>query len=305
MAILEIKNVSKNIRGKQILKDISFSIDEGEIFGFVGPNGAGKSTLIKTMLGLYRKNSGQVIIDGEDVDKHFESCLRKIGAIIENPDMYNQLSGLKNLQIYANMTGNVSKEDMMNVVKLVKLENRIKDKVKTYSLGMKQRLGLAQALMHKPKLLILDEPTNGLDPIGIKELREILQKISAENKTSIFISSHILSEVENICSRIAIIDNGVIVDIKNIKEIKNENNNIIILEVSDSERAKRLIAGNFSKPVTSDDKTLSFPIEKQEIPKVLKLLSENGIDVYQVKNSIKTLEDEFMEKTTGSKDQIK
>lgn len=305
MNILEIKDVSKNIRGKKILKNISFTIGEGEIFGFVGPNGAGKSTLIKTILGLYRKNSGQVFIDGQDVDHHFEECLKKVGAIVENPDMYNQLSGLKNLEIYANMTNNVTKEDMMEFVKLVKLENRIKDKVKTYSLGMKQRLGLVQALMHKPKLLILDEPTNGLDPIGIKELREILQKISVENKTSIFISSHILSEVENICSRIAIIDNGEIIDIKNIEEINNENGNMTVLEVSDAITAKTIIEDSLLVPVTINNNTMSFSLDKQDIPKVLKLLGDNNIDVYQVKTSKKSLEDEFMEKTSGSKSQIK
>lgn len=305
MKALEIRNLSKNIRGKKILKDISFTIEEGEIFGFVGPNGAGKSTLIKTMLGLYKKNSGQVFIDGQDVDKHFEECLKKVGAIIENPDMYNQLSGLKNLQIYANMVGHVEKEKIMEMVRLVKLENRIKDKVKTYSLGMKQRLGLVQALMHNPRLIILDEPTNGLDPIGIRELREILKKINTDNKTTIFISSHILSEVENICTRIAIIDDGQIVDIKDLAEINNDIGNITIVEVDNVTKAKQIIEDSFLIPVGADSNNISLSLDKNDIPKALKLLNESGINVYQVKTNLKSLEDEFMEKTAGSKTQIR
>jgi ABC-2 type transport system ATP-binding protein len=194
----------------------------------------------------------------------------------------------------------------MELVKLVKLENRINDKVKTYSLGMKQRLGLVQALMNNPKILILDEPTNGLDPIGIKELRAILKKINLECKTTIFISSHILSEVENICSKIAIIDNGRIVDIKNIDDIKNEENSNIVLEVDDVIKAKQIIEDSFLiSVINNNDRNLTLSLDKNDIPIVLKILGENDIKIYQVKTNLKSLEDEFMEKTAGSKEQIR
>jgi ABC-2 type transport system ATP-binding protein len=204
------------------------------------------------------------------------------------------------------MVDNVDKNQMIELVKLVKLENRINDKVKTYSLGMKQRLGLVQALMNNPKLLILDEPTNGLDPIGIKELRAILKKINLEHKTTIFISSHILSEVENICSRIAIIDNGRIVDIKNIADIKNEENSNIVLEVDDVIKAKQIIEDSFLiSVINNNDRNLTLSLDKNDIPIVLKILGENDIKIYQVKTNLKSLEDEFMEKTAGSKEQIR
>ena len=196
--ILEIKNVSKKIGKKQILKDITLEVKQGEIFGFVGPNGAGKTTLIKTMLGLYKQDSGSITINGFNIKTEFEKAMENIGAIIENPEMYDYLSGKDNLKIYK-MIGNVSDEALEEIIKTVKLENRINNKVKTYSLGMRQRLGLAQALISNPKLLILDEPTNGLDPIGIKELRELLKKISKEKNISVFVSSHILSEIELMC----------------------------------------------------------------------------------------------------------
>lgn len=199
--ILEIKNVSKKIGKKQILKDITLEVKQGEIFGFVGPNGAGKTTLIKTMLGLYKQDSGSITINGFNIKTEFEKAMENIGAIIENPEMYDYLSGKDNLKIYK-MIGNVSDEALEEIIKTVKLENRINNKVKTYSLGMRQRLGLAQALISNPKLLILDEPTNGLDPIGIKELRELLKKISKEKNISVFVSSHILSEIELMCDRI-------------------------------------------------------------------------------------------------------
>ena len=224
--ILEIKNVSKKIGKKQILKDITLEVKQGEIFGFVGPNGAGKTTLIKTMLGLYKQDSGSITINGFNIKTEFEKAMENIGAIIENPEMYDYLSGKDNLKIYK-MIGNVSDEILEEIIKTVKLENRINNKVKTYSLGMRQRLGLAQALISNPKLLILDEPTNGLDPIGIKELRELLKKISKEKNISVFVSSHILSEIELMCDRIAIIDGGSLIEIKDLKD-KVEEKNLLI-----------------------------------------------------------------------------
>ena len=221
--VLEVSHLSKSFGKRQILKDISLDIYEGDIVGLIGPNGAGKTTLIKTILSLYRADSGYVKICGYDIKKNLEEALSKIGCIIENPDMYQNLTGRRNLEITALINNINDKEYIKEMIQFVKLENRIDDKVKRYSLGMKQRLGLANALMKRPKLLILDEPTNGLDPFGIKELREILKEISVQENMSILISSHILAEVENICDKIIIIDEGSIVSKFGIEEVKYKN----------------------------------------------------------------------------------
>ncbi len=301
--ILEIKNVSKKIGKKQILKDITLEVKQGEIFGFVGPNGAGKTTLIKTMLGLYKQDSGSITINGFNIKTEFEKAMENIGAIIENPEMYDYLSGKDNLKIYK-MIGNVSDEALEEIIKTVKLENRINNKVKTYSLGMRQRLGLAQALISNPKLLILDEPTNGLDPIGIKELRELLKKISKEKNISVFVSSHILSEIELMCDRIAIIDGGSLIEIKDLKDKKQDAKDKVLFEVSDSKLAsKYLNKQNYKNEIL--DNYIVLEIKKEEIPNINKLLVSNNINVFEIKKVKKTLEDEFIEKTKGTKGQIK
>ena len=302
--ILEIKNISKKLGKKQILNDITFEIKEGEIFGFVGPNGAGKTTLIKTILGLYKQDKGQVTIGGYSLEKDFEKAMSKIGAIIENPEMYDYLSGKNNLKIYASIS-NINDESYINkIIKTVKLENRINHKLKTYSLGMRQRLGLAQALISKPKLLILDEPTNGLDPLGIKELRELLKKISKEDNIAVLISSHILSEIELICDRIAIIDNGSLVEIKDLNKKQKEEKLTITLEVKQTKEANDYLNKNGYVSEIENQK-LKLELQKEEIPKVNKLLVENNINVYEIKQKEKTLEEEFIEKTQGTKGQIR
>ena len=219
--ILETKQLSKKFGDKEILKSIDMTIYEGDIVGLIGPNGAGKSTFIKTVLNLYQETAGEVTICGINVDEDFEGALSNVGCVIENPDLYPHLSGLKNLKIVALMNNVKDDEYIEKIIKMFKLNTRIKDKVKKYSLGMKQRLGIACALIKKPKLLILDEPTNGLDPLGIKELREIIKNISEEMNVSVLISSHILSEIENICDRIFIIDNGYIIDEIDVEDMKS------------------------------------------------------------------------------------
>lgn len=223
MCVLEVEQLTKIIGKRKILDNVTIKIQKGEIVGFVGPNGAGKSTFIKTVLGLYTPTSGIIKIDGIDIKKSFENAIRKVGAIIENPDMYNSLTGYKNLELFLLLNGIKNKNKIQEVANIVKLGNRIKDKVKTYSLGMKQRLGIAQAIIKEPKLLILDEPTNGLDPLGITELRSIIKKLNVEYGMTILISSHILSELENICDRVIMIDEGKIIEEITLKEIKENN----------------------------------------------------------------------------------
>ncbi len=223
MKVLEAVGVRKKFHRKEVLHGVNITLEEGEIVGFVGPNGAGKSTFIKSVLGLYHLDEGVIRICGYDVKKDFEKALRNVGCIVENPDMYQTISGRENLKICALMNGISHPKNLDLFVKLVHLEEAIDQKVKTYSLGMKQRLGLAQALLNHPKLLILDEPTNGLDPLGIKELREILKRINEEYKMTIFISSHILSEIENVCDRVILIQEGNIVENILVSEIKDKN----------------------------------------------------------------------------------
>lgn len=223
MSVLEVKNLTKKFGKRVILDQVSVTLEEGEVVGLVGPNGAGKSTFIKSILGLYNIDEGDVKICGFDVYKQHRDALSKVGCIVENPDMYQNISGRKNLIICALMNDLPKNTDIDSVVHLVRMESRIDDKVKTYSLGMKQRLGLASALLNHPKLLILDEPINGLDPQGIMELRQIVRDLSKKDKMTVLISSHILAEIGQMCDRIIMIDQGKIVDSFTMDEIRAKN----------------------------------------------------------------------------------
>ena len=223
MSVLEVKNLTKKFGKRVILDQVSVTLEEGEVVGLVGPNGAGKSTFIKSILGLYNIDEGDVKICGFDVYKQHRDALSKVGCIVENPEMYQNISGRKNLKICALMNDLPKNTDIDSVVHLVRMESRIDDKVKTYSLGMKQRLGLASALLNHPKLLILDEPINGLDPQGIMELRQIVRDLSKKDKMTVLISSHILAEIEQMCDRIIMIDQGKIVDSFTMDEIRAKN----------------------------------------------------------------------------------
>lgn len=211
MEILKCVKLEKKVKDKILVQDISFSVNQGEVVGLVGPNGAGKTTIIKLILGLVKITKGNVYINGLDIEKNFVKAIEKVGAIVENPDLYMYLSGYDNLKITANNYKNISKERINEVIKIVGLENRIKDKVSTYSLGMRQRLGIAEAIINNPQLLILDEPTNGLDVEGIIEIRNLIKDLSKKG-IAILVSSHNLSEIGNICSRIIAVKNGKIVE---------------------------------------------------------------------------------------------
>ena len=224
--VLQVANVSKSFENRKVLDNVTLDVYEGEIVGLIGPNGAGKTTLIKTILSFYRYEKGNIRIGNYDIKNNLEEALSQIGAIIENPDMYTYLTGRENLEITELINNIKDKEYVEKMIDFVGLRDRIDDKVKKYSLGMKQRLGLANALIKKPRLLILDEPTNGLDPHGIRKLREMLKSICEEYHMSILISSHILSEVENICDRVIIIDKGKIIDEFGIEEVKYKNKSL-------------------------------------------------------------------------------
>ncbi|MEF9935072.1 MAG: ABC transporter ATP-binding protein [Clostridium sp.] len=306
--ILELNNVSKIIGKKKIVDSVSFEVKEGEIFGFLGPNGAGKTTTIKMITGLISIDEGEIFIDGKNTKTMFEKALEGVGGIIENPEMYGYLSGLDNLKLYARMHGGISKERIDEVVTLVKLGDRIKDKVRTYSLGMRQRLGVAQALLHKPSLLILDEPTNGLDPMGIKELRQTLRELAQTEGLAVLVSSHLLSEMELMCDRFGIIDAGKIIDIKTLGQIHEDEKKSVqrfILNVDNVNKSvEEIKLFNTSIVTNTSSEGLVVNCSREESGEIIKLLVNKGIMVYPSVVA-KSLEEEFMEVTTGSKGQIR
>ena len=296
--ILKCEDLHKSFRKKEILKGVSLEINKGDILGFIGPNGAGKTTTIKLILGLQKINSGKVIINGFDIKTNFEKAISKVGAIIENPDLYMYMSGLDNLKIIANLYPNVDEKRIKEVIRLVGLENRINDKVSRYSLGMRQRLGVAQAILHKPNLLILDEPTNGLDPEGIKDLRNLLIKLAKEENMGILISSHNLAELESFCNKVCIIKNGSIVETSDIDTVKKESSEgNYIIELNDAKTA-RLIIGDMSEAI--DNTHLKVHSNKENIPIVVKKLVLQDIKIYCITEETISLEDAFLKKTGGN-----
>lgn len=295
--ILKCENLNKKFGKKQILNKVSFEIQEGDILGFIGPNGAGKTTTIKLILGLQSITEGKVSINGYDIQKQFTKAIAKVGAIVENPDLYMYLSGYENLKLIANLYQGIDLARIDEVVKLVKLENRIKDKVSKYSLGMRQRLGIAQAILHKPNLLILDEPTNGLDPEGIKEMRELLVELAQKEKMAILISSHNLAELDNFCNKVCIIKNGEIIETSDISGIKKqEGKQYKILQVDDIPKIKKLLP----EAIILKDNRFKLNIQKEQIPEIIKKLVENEIKIYEIKEEEKSLEQAFFEKTGGN-----
>lgn len=295
--ILKVENASKKIGNKDILKNISLSAYEGDILGFIGPNGAGKTTTIKLILGLQGITSGKISINGYDVQKEFTKAIGKVGTIVENPDLYMYMSGLDNLKLIANLYPKLEKNRIEEVVKLVGLENRIKDKVSKYSLGMRQRLGIAQAILHKPNLLILDEPTNGLDPEGIKEMRELLINLAKDENMAILISSHNLAELESFCNKITIIQNGTILETNDLKNIKsNTTQTQVLIEVNDCTKVKNII----NKINIMDEHNFKIKIQKEEIPSLVEKLIKNNVLVYQVRQEEISLEEAFFKKTGGN-----
>lgn len=298
---MQIRNLSKVIGKKTIVDNLSFDIPKGEVFGFLGPNGAGKTTTIRMMVGLISKSQGQVLVNGIDVDKDFKKAMQHIGAIVENPELYKYMTGHQNLRHFAKMSEGVTDERIREVTKLVGLEQRIHEKVRTYSLGMRQRLGLAQALLRAPDVLILDEPTNGLDPAGIRELRDHLRAL-ARGGVSVIVSSHLLSEMELMCDRVAIIQAGKLIDVKTVKELVSGEaiGQSTEIEVDDASKALSLIRGAHPDlSVEQNDAGVNVSVSRDGIPDVLVTLIQGGVKVYAVRSTNRSLEDTFLELTGG------
>lgn len=299
MEILKCSNLKKQIKNKIIVENISFSINKGDIVGFIGPNGAGKTTIIKLILGLMKLSEGKVFINGFDIEKDFIKAIEKVGSIVENPDLYMYLSGYDNLKIIANNYKNISKDRIHEVIKIVGLENRIKDKVSTYSLGMRQRLGIAEAIINEPELLILDEPTNGLDVEGIIEIRNLIKKLSQQGM-AILISSHNLTEIDNLCNRIIAIKNGKIIaddTIENFTTISNISS--YILELNYISNLAKIIS-DYKFEIIKDNKIRVY-ISKDKLTELMQKLIENKYQIYSLQEEKLTSEEAFIKKVGENK----
>ncbi|MHB9941966.1 bacitracin ABC transporter ATP-binding protein [Clostridium sporogenes] len=294
MEVLQVENIHKKIGRKEIIKDVSFSVKAGEVFGFLGPNGAGKTTTIRMMVGLIAPTKGRIKIMGHDIQKERIKALKNVGCIVENPDMYNDLTGMQNLKFYADLYGDITKERINEVAELVGLKDRINDKVKKYSLGMKQRLGLGQAILSNPKLLILDEPTNGLDPIGMHEFREIVKDIAKKNNSAVFISSHILSEIEQMCDHFAIINKG---SIKTIQAVSEESSNIERLKIATNEIKKIqdvFSKLNFVRNINVEQNSIVVEISPKNFSEIIKEIGKNDVNIDDICKVESNLENKFM-----------
>lgn len=295
--VVEVNNLTKYFGKKKVLDDISFSLEEGQILGFIGPNGAGKTTTIKLILGLQRINSGSVSINGYDIKKDFKKAISRVGAIVESPDLYMYISGMDNLKLIANMYPTVSNERILEVVGLVGLENRINDKVSKYSLGMRQRLGIAASLIHNPNVLILDEPTNGLDPEGIKELRDLLKKLVKKEKVGVLISSHNLAELESFCTDVCLIKNGKIITTMSMEEIKKVDRTNYKIKLDSTDDLEDIL---HEDDAILDDKFIKIYVDEEEIPIIINKLLKKKKKIYEIKEETLSLEDAFISKTGGN-----
>ena len=312
MEVLEIRNLTKKFGKKTIIDNMSLTVNEGEIYGFLGPNGSGKTTVIKCIMGLLKMTKGDVFVCGHSVKKNYEKAAELFGGIIENPEMYGALKGKTNLKVFSTLYPNVTAERIEEIGKLVGLEGRLNEPIKKYSLGMRQRLGLALSLVHNPKLLILDEPTNGLDPKGVKELRDILKKL-AKQGTAIFISSHLLSEMELMCDKVCIIDKGKIIDIKDLTKAGAEGVDAFtgvevfeyVYETSNDEKTYELAVLKGINASKGDGQRCIIHTSKENAAKFTKYLVDQGIHVYLMMIKSKTLEELYMETTESKRGGVK
>ncbi|QDH19440.1 ABC transporter ATP-binding protein [Saccharibacillus brassicae] len=312
-SVLHVRDLNKRIGRKTIIHSISFDVRAGEIFGFLGPNGAGKTTTIRMLVGLIKPTSGSVEICGFDMRRQPEEALKYVGSIVENPEMYPFLTGWENLMHFARMQDGVGEDRIREVTELVHLGGRIHEKVRTYSLGMRQRLGIAQALLARPKLLILDEPTNGLDPKGIKEMRAFIRELAAGG-LAVFVSSHLLSEIQLLCDRVAIIGGGRELAVGSVEELIGTGRGLIIWDAEPRSRALELL-GEYADIAVLDDaaaaglddtaaallneRSIVTETPEERVTGVLERMVREGIAVRGVHRVAPTLERFFLQTTEG------
>jgi ABC-type multidrug transport system ATPase subunit len=300
--IIKVNSLCKTFGKLQAVNNLSFSVNEGDVYGFLGQNGAGKSTTIRMLLTLIAPSSGTIELFGKSLSSHKKEILSQIGAMIERPDLYKYLSAYDNLKLFAKLSGcNVTKQLLMDQLEMVGLAERANDKVKGFSQGMKQRLGIAIALVHNPALVILDEPTNGLDPQGIADIRNLIKSLSTEHKKTVVVSSHLLNEIEQVATRILIIDKGRKIIEGTKQELLDPNQTVVDIETTDLQKAFTLLSSsnwvNHLQPLI-DDK-ISLTLNKHQIPDLLKNLVSLNIDVYALQQR-HSLEDYFLKVTSGN-----
>lgn len=295
--VLNIVGLSKSYGERKVLKNLSFEVYAGEIFGFIGPNGAGKSTLMRIISGLSSPTSGEVYICGYSVQKDFEKAVANLGVVMENCQVYSYMTGRQNLQYYASLIKGVKNEDIERVIKIVGMENRIDDKVRNYSFGMRQRMGLAQALLNKPQLLILDEPTNGLDVNGVIELRKTLKILAAKENMGILISSHVLSEMEQVCDTVAIFDRGSILEMRTLDDFQNnsQTQKRFRIRTDYPNYAGKIISLKYGLDVELAGNSVIIPYVPEMYDDILDDLKRRNLTIYGTTVVTKSLEDIYLD----------
>ncbi len=306
---IKLEGVSKSFGKRCVVDHIHMETYQGEVFGFLGPNGAGKTTTIKMLVGLIDFDEGKISICGQDIRKNFEKAMANVGGIVENPELYKYMTGMQNLHQYARMRKGVTEERINEVIQLVGLSNRIHEKVSKYSLGMRQRLGVAQSLLHHPKVLILDEPTNGLDPAGIRQLRDILRDLAHREKICVLVSSHLMSEMQLMCDRVGIIVKGKLLSVTSVDELVASAagmQNCFKYHVSDAQAAVRILTRGCRpwRVSAEDDTHFEIILNTEEVEEALGLISKMLVseDILLYTAAPKEtgrLEDAFIELTKG------
>ena len=294
--IVSTQNLSKSYDNVYRVKEVNLKVYEGDVYGFLGPNGAGKSTTLKMLLGLVKPTNGKVVVHGKDFCKNRREILNQTGSLIESPSYYGHLTGIENMRVIQRLR-NVKDENVFEALKIVRLDKQKDKKVSQYSLGMKQRLGIAMALIAFPKLLILDEPTNGLDPAGIGEIRELIKSLPKKYGITVIISSHMLSEIEQIATSVGIINDGKLLFQGKKEQLQKKNQYSIFIKTKDNEAAEKLLVKNgFALNIKND--FLAFK-EMQDglVAQINRMLINEGIDVIRIEEHKKSLESIFLELT--------
>jgi ABC-type multidrug transport system ATPase subunit len=296
--MLQVNNLSKQFDTLKAVDELSFTVNEGDVYGFLGQNGAGKSTTIRMMLTLIKPTGGEINIFGKSIQDHRNEVLSQVGAIIERPDLYKYLTAYDNLSIFARLSGlKATRKLIMDQLEMVGLADRSQSKVKTYSQGMKQRLGIAIALVHNPKLIILDEPTNGLDPQGIADMRNLILSLSRQHGKTVIVSSHLLTEIEQIANRMIIIHKGKKITEGVVSELLDPSHTIVELETTDDTRTLELLQQSYwAGYLQPAHNTIRFQMNKNDIPALAAWLTETGIGIMSI-NPMNSLEDYFLSLT--------
>ena len=299
--MLEIKNLTKCFENLKAVNNLSLKVEKGDVFGFLGPNGAGKTTTIRMILGLIHSDEGEIIINGYNIRENFNEAISNVGAVVETPKFYEYLSGYQNLKQIINLHSKIDEKRIKETLEIVGLKERAKDKVKNYSLGMKQRLGIARALLIQPSLIILDEPTNGLDPQGMKEVRRLISKLAQEKGITFFISTHLLNEVEQICNKVAILKKGEIIVSDYVRSLLDENQETIEFITPDKKEVKKVVEEfNYAEFIQQSREGVIIKINEGYTVHLNSLLIDKNISIKYIIPKNQSLEDFFIEITEES-----